>query len=49
MELEQFKHFYITGFSYYDDIKVFKELDIGTQLVLKLEPDNKYNPHVLEI
>lgn len=49
MEHKHFKHFYIAGFSYYDGIKAFKELEIGTELSLKLESDNKYDPHAIEI
>jgi hypothetical protein len=39
----------IAGFSYYEGPLVFKELEIGTELILKPEADNKYDPKAVAI
>ncbi|MGC8824314.1 MAG: HIRAN domain-containing protein [Bacteroidales bacterium] len=46
---KHFMHCNIAGFSYYDGVLVFHELDIGTELKLKIEPDNRFDPHAVEV
>ncbi|WP_372776537.1 HIRAN domain-containing protein [Mangrovibacterium sp.] len=49
MERIHFKNFSVAGFSYYDGVLVFNRLKIGTELELKAEPDNKYDPMAVAI
>lgn len=49
MERIHYKHFSVAGFSYYDGVLVFDKLKIGTELELKAEPDNKYDPLAVAI
>jgi hypothetical protein len=44
MNDRHFTHFNLAGFTYYDGIEVFNELKIGTNVTLKAEPENKYDP-----
>lgn len=49
MEREHYKNFHVAGFSYYEGVLVFNKLKIGTELQLKAEPDNKYDPLAVAI
>ncbi len=44
-----FIHVQIAGFTYYDGVDVFSELNIGTLLDLIPEPDNKFDPCAVSI
>lgn len=46
---KHFLHCNIAGFSYYEGAIVFKELAVGTELSLKIEPDNRFDPHAVEV
>jgi len=49
---ERSKHLlscYIAGFTYYDGLDVINELEIGTHLILKAEPNNPYDPEAIVI
>jgi len=41
--LRHFSHFPLAGFTYYEGALVFSKLQIGTELKLVYEPDNRYN------
>jgi hypothetical protein len=41
--------FNIAGFTYYDGVDVFKDLQIGTELRLAPEPENKFDEHAVAI
>ena len=41
--------FHIAGFTYYNGIDVFENLKIGTQLLLKAEPENPFDPNAVAI
>ncbi|HAK00272.1 MAG TPA: DNA-binding protein [Bacteroidales bacterium] len=47
--LRHFNHFTIAGFTYYDGALVFSQLQIGTELSLVFEPDNRYDPKAVAI
>lgn len=49
MERRHFTNFDIAGFSYWDGAFVFQELSIGTELHLKREEDNKFDPYAVAI
>lgn len=49
MKLIHYKNFSVAGFSYYEGVMVFNKLKIGTELELKAEPDNKYDPLAVAI
>lgn len=49
MKHEHYKNFQVAGFSYYEGVLVFNKLKIGTELQLKTEPDNKYDPLAVAI
>ena len=49
MNDRHFANFHIAGFAYYDGIDVFENLRIGTQLILKSEPENRYDPEAVAI
>ncbi len=44
-----FDNFHIAGFTYYDGIDVFNKLEIGTELSLKAEPNNKYDIYAVAL
>lgn len=46
---EHLASFNIAGFTYYDGVEVFKDLEIGLLLELHPEPDNKFNPQAIMI
>ena len=46
---EHLSHFNIAGFTYYDGVLAFKDLEIGLLLKLKQEEDNKYDPRAIAI
>lgn len=46
---EHLAHFDIAGFTYYEGVLAFNALEIGTQLQLKLEEDNKYDARAVAI
>jgi len=39
----------IAGFTYYDGLDVINELQLGTQVSLKSEPENPYDPKAVSI
>ena len=41
--------FHIAGFSYWDGCMVFNQLEIGTQLRLVYEPDNKFDAYAIAL
>jgi hypothetical protein len=47
--LRHFNHFSIAGFTYNEGTLVFDQLKIGTELQLKYEPDNRYDPKAVAI
>lgn len=49
MERRHFTNFDIAGFTYWDGALVFQELSIGTELHLKREEDNKFDPYAVAI
>lgn len=49
MERRHFTHFHIAGFTYWDGPLVFRKLKIGTGLVMRFEPDNRYDPKAVGI
>jgi hypothetical protein len=49
MKRKYFSHFNIAGFTYYEGAIVFEELQIGTILELKSEPDNKFDDNAVAI
>lgn len=49
MKKEHLANFNIAGFTYYDGIDCFEQLQIGTNLKLVLETDNKYDPRAVAI
>ena len=49
MNDRHFANFHIAGFTYYDGIDVFENLKIGTQLTLKAEPENRFDPEAVAI
>lgn len=46
---EHLAHFDIAGFTYYEGVLAFNELQIGVQLQLKLDEDNKYDARAVAI
>lgn len=48
-ESNHFANFYLAGFTYYDGIKVFNHLKVGTKLSLVAEPDNPYDAKAVAI
>ncbi|MDT0294445.1 HIRAN domain-containing protein [Mesonia ostreae] len=46
---EHLSHFSISGFTYYDGVLAFNELEIGTALRLEAEPENKYDARAVAI
>ncbi len=49
MKRKHFINFDIAGFTYWEGALVFNELNIGTVLQLKQEPDNKFDPYAVAI
>lgn len=49
MNDRHFSTFHIAGFTYYDGIDVYRKLKIGEALILKAEPDNKFDPNAIAI
>lgn len=49
MDDRHFSNFNLAGFTYYDGIDVFSELKIGSQLIMKPEPENKYDPSAVAL
>ena len=49
MNDRHFSTFHIAGFTYYDAVDVFYKLQIGTPLLLKAEPENRYDPNAVAI
>lgn len=47
--MEHLAHFSIAGFSYYQGVQCFKDLEIGKKLTLVLDKDNKYDPRAVAI
>lgn len=43
MKPKYFDHFHIAGFTYYEGVLAFNELQVGAQLLLKPEPDNRHD------
>lgn len=46
---EHLSHFSISGFTYYDGVLAFNQLEIGTALRLEAEPDNKFDARAIAI
>ncbi len=44
-----FTDFNIAGFTYYDGVDVFDKLKVGAEVLLKPEPDNKYDKYAVAI
>lgn len=44
MDDRHFSNFTLAGFTYYEGIDVFQELKVGSFLMMKAEPQNKYDP-----
>jgi len=44
-----FADFHIAGFTYYNGVDVFENLKIGKELLLKVEPENRYDPNAVAI
>ena len=44
-----FIDFHIAGFGHHDGYKVFDELEIGTEVELRPEPDNRHDPEAVAI
>lgn len=49
MKRRHFANFDIAGFTYWDGALIFQELSIGTELHLKREDDNKFDPYAVAI
>ncbi|MDD4848655.1 MAG: HIRAN domain-containing protein [Bacteroidales bacterium] len=52
MDLKKRRHFidcHVAGFIYWDGPIVFNELKIGSQLQLKREEDNKFDPYAVAL
>ena len=49
MNDKHFTNFHIAGFTYYNGVDVFEDLRIGTQLLLKAEPENRFDPNAVAI
>ena len=50
--MEKHRHYLtanIAGFTYWDGCMVFKDLKIGTELTLKREADNKFDPYAVAV
>ena len=49
MNDRHFADFHIAGFTYYNGVDVFENLKIGKELLLKVEPENRYDPNAVAI
>jgi len=49
MKRKHFEHFLIAGFTYYEGALVFNKMEIGSPLLLKVEPENRYDKNAVEI
>jgi len=49
MNDRHFADFHIAGFTYYNGVDVFEDLKIGRELLLKAEPENRYDPEAVAI
>ncbi|MCL1969149.1 MAG: HIRAN domain-containing protein [Bacteroidetes bacterium] len=49
MNDRHFSTFHIAGFTYYNGVDLFENLKIGTQLSLKAEPENAFDPNAVAI
>ena len=49
MNDRHFANYHIAGFTYYDGVEVFEHLKIGKELLLKAEPENRYDPEAVAI
>ena len=49
MNDRHFADFHIAGFTYYNGVDVFENLKIGAQLLLKAEPENRFDPNAVAI
>jgi len=49
MNDRHFSDFYLAGFTYYDGVEVFQELKIGSKLILKAEPENRFDPNAVAV
>ncbi|MBE0638754.1 MAG: HIRAN domain-containing protein [Bacteroidales bacterium] len=49
MNRKHFDHFHIAGFTFYEGVLAFSQLQIGTELLLKPEPDNRYDENAVAI
>lgn len=46
---EYFNSFPIAGFSYYDGVFAFKNLKIGSEISMRLEPENIHDERAVEL
>lgn len=46
---EHLANFHIAGLTYYDAPICFKKLEIGTELILELDLENKFDPRAVAI
>ena len=46
---EYYKSFHISGFTYYEGPLAFKKLKVGTPLILKAEPENRYDENAVAV
>ena len=49
MNDRHFATFHIAGFTYYNGVDVFEHLKIGQELLLKAEPENRFDPNAVAI
>lgn len=42
-------HFHIAGFTFYEGVLAFSQLQAGTELLLKPEPDNRHDENAVAI
>ncbi len=49
MNHKHFDHFHIAGFTFYEGVLAFNDLHIGAELLLKPEPDNRYDENAVAI
>ncbi len=46
---EHLSNFHLAGFSYYEGVFAFNKLKIGSELSLKLDKENKYDPQAVAV
>lgn len=46
---EHLAHFHIAGFTYYEGAKALKELEVGDELEIEIDEENKYDPRAVSI